>query len=503
LISEPRTIEGELRRSETQLRQAAELAELAFWDWDVAADRWNYRGCFDRILGISCEALGADPAGLFRFIHPDDRDVVLQARSRIFEGESTAAFEHRFVRPDGGVRTVYSHVEAHRDSGGQLTRIFGAVQDITNRRRAANILHETVHLNQMLLDSMPAVAFLVQQSDWKVVAANRAAKELGVTPGRKCHEGFAGLGHPCPWCLAAESRPLGTNVGLELECRGRVWDTHWVWISHEHFLHYAIDITDRKRNEERLQHLQAQLAHVARLSTLGEMMAGIAHEVNQPLYAIVNFAKACTNLLDQEHADLDLVRKWNQEMVTGATRAAEIIRRARSFVRRSDAARTDMSINEVVAEAVQLLSVETRCKNRICLELAPENPWVQIDRVEIQQVLVNLLRNALEAEEAAGTAAAPVVARTTVAGDRVEIAVIDHGPGLPGQPGLDIFEPFVTTKTNGLGLGLAISRTIVEGHRSELQAISNPEGGAVFRFSLECVAGGGDEQHTTNRVRGG
>ncbi|HYW78258.1 MAG TPA: ATP-binding protein [Thermoguttaceae bacterium] len=279
-------------------------------------------------------------------------------------------------------------------------------------------------------------------------------------------------------------------------------ETYWDWtlvpILDEHGdVHRLIftlkDVTERKR----LEQMQNQLAHMARVSTVGEMVASIAHEVNQPLYSIRNFAKASANVLaNEEQADLGNLREWNTAISKSAVRAAEIIKRLRRFVRRTESARSTCRIDEILEESIGLLAFEARrCKVDVRCNLSEASLIVLADRVEIQQVVVNLLQNAYEAIDEADVPVREVTVRAASDGQFVEVSIADTGPGLPPDNQLQIFSPFVTTKKNGLGMGLAIATTIVDAHGGKLWAtsnsdMSNGDGGATFRFTLPLVQKG-------------
>jgi len=237
--------------------------------------------------------------------------------------------------------------------------------------------------------------------------------------------------------------------------------------------------------------MKAQLAHVARVSTLGEMMAGIVHEVNQPLGAIRNFVHATNNVLAAgKQIDLEILREWNTGISKAATHAAEIVERLRGFIRRSGLKRSSCGINEIVTEASQLMAFETSQRHvSLRLEACEDDPTVHVDRVEIQQVLVNLLQNAYEATPP-GTS--EVTVRTRLAGKFVEVSVADNGPGLPSEKDLQIFNAFVTSKQDGLGIGLTIAKTIIETHGGSLSAATNFNGGATFLFTLPVSLAGED-----------
>jgi PAS domain S-box-containing protein len=245
------------------------------------------------------------------------------------------------------------------------------------------------------------------------------------------------------------------------------------------------DITDRVEAEEKLNEMEAHLAHAGRLSVLGEMVAGIAHEVNQPLYSIVNFAKACRNVLARkEEPDHKELIEWNDEIACAAARATEIIKRLRRFARRGAAEFAAIPVGELIEESIDLMAFELR-RHKVVVrrDIASDAPAVRADRVEIQQVLVNLLQNACEAMAQTADSERQIALRSRLSEEGVVVSVQDHGPGLPDDKELRIFQPFVTTKENGLGIGLAISTTIVEAHGGRLWASDDREG-ATFHLLL-------------------
>jgi len=242
----------------------------------------------------------------------------------------------------------------------------------------------------------------------------------------------------------------------------------------------------RRDAEDKMRHMQEQLSHVSRLSTMGEMVAGIAHELNQPLYSIVNFAKACHNLLSGDGLpDLDRLRDWTEQIALAAARSGEIVSRLRRFARRSESTRRATSLQEVIGESVQLVASDAkRHGSTVVVEPGDPSVTVCVDRIQIQQVVVNLLRNAYEAMDDGRVTRRQVIIRTGCVGGMAEVSVADTGPGLPADPDLRIFEAFVTTKPEGLGMGLAISVTIVEAHGGRVWAEGNGEGGTTFHFTL-------------------
>jgi PAS domain S-box-containing protein len=246
------------------------------------------------------------------------------------------------------------------------------------------------------------------------------------------------------------------------------------------------DVTDRIEANDRLRAREAELAHAARLSTMGQMATEIVHEMNQPLYAIANFADACLTLVQQPagQRDANLVR-WLELIGQQARRAGNVLRRISQFVRKGDLQAEALQLNDLVREVLGLLDFEIR-RQRVeaRLELADALPLVAADRILIQQVLVNLLRNAVEAMAGREHGPRQIIVRSNLAPEGVAISVTDTGPGLTEDQFSRAFEPYFTTKNHGTGLGLAICRSAIEAHGGRIWAHSESAGGATFEFLL-------------------
>ncbi|MFV1966635.1 MAG: PAS domain S-box protein [Pirellulaceae bacterium] len=245
------------------------------------------------------------------------------------------------------------------------------------------------------------------------------------------------------------------------------------------------DVSERNETEENIRRMKDQLAHVSRLSTMGEMVAGIAHEVNQPLYAIKNFATASSNFLTTPgEIDIDSLREMNARITNAAQRAADIITRMRGFARLTESERSVCRLNDIVIDSIQLVAFEARRHNvQVEVQQDESQPVVRVDRIQIQQVLVNLLQNAFEAFQEPSERTRKVKVLIESQGPLARVAVNDNGQGLLAN-GRNVFDPFVTSKASGMGMGLAISRTILEAHSGSIETAPNPQGGTTFHFSL-------------------
>ena len=252
-------------------------------------------------------------------------------------------------------------------------------------------------------------------------------------------------------------------------------------------LGFAVDISDRKRAEEELRQHQEKLAHISRLSTMGEMATGLAHEINQPLGAIVNYCFVGEQTLaNAESIDLEQLRELFQDMSEQALRAGEIIRRLRSLVGKRAPVRSRVDVAGPIQEVLQLLASDLRQSEvRLEQKIEPSIPAVWIDEVQIQQVLVNLIRNALDAmSETERDLRSLTIIVSRSANDMVEVAVSDTGKGISSETGNQVFDAFFSAKAEGMGMGLTISRTILESHGGRLWLTPNEDRGVTFRFTL-------------------
>ncbi len=254
------------------------------------------------------------------------------------------------------------------------------------------------------------------------------------------------------------------------------------------FTGFIRDLTESQKNEARLQELQAELVHVSRLTAMGEMASALAHELNQPLSAIANYMKGSRRLLeDSSDERATILREAMDKAAEQALRAGQVIRRLRDFVARGESERRVEDVKKLVEEASALALVGAKDRGvRVRFEFDPQTDSVLADKVQIQQVLLNLMRNAMEAMEDCERREL-VVSASLAPDDMVEISVVDTGTGIAPEINAQLFQPFITTKRQGMGVGLSISRTIVEAHGGSIAARPNPGGGTVFSFTLPAV----------------
>jgi two-component system sensor kinase FixL len=313
------------------------------------------------------------------------------------------------------------------------------------------------------------------------------------SPDRERHDGYLAR-----YLRTGERRIIG--IGREVHGRRRDGTVFPVELAvgevalegHRLFAGFLRDVSARRDAEQRLHELHAELVHVSRLSEMGEMASGLAHELNQPLTAIINYLQACRRLsADSAAAERGRVGELIEKAIAQTERAGQIIRHLRRFVARGETERAAEDIGPVVEEAADLALIGASERGiKATFDLADGLPPALIDRVQIQQVIINLVRNSIDALSEAGRGEVTVSTRRA-ATDMVEIQVRDTGPGLDEAVARRLFQPFVTTKPGGIGIGLSICRTIVEAHDGKLWASDNPGGGTIFHLTLPLA--GSDE----------
>jgi two-component system, LuxR family, sensor kinase FixL len=254
------------------------------------------------------------------------------------------------------------------------------------------------------------------------------------------------------------------------------------------FTGFVRDLTERQQTERRLQELQEGLQHVSRLRSMGQMAAALAHELNQPLTATANYVRAALRLIEQPEPNIARIRQAMNLAAQQTLRSGEIIRRLRAFVSRGEVSRRPESVAKLIEEASALALVGAKEHGiKVLIRIHPDLPTADVDRVQIQQVLLNLIRNSVEAME--GREMRELSVGTELEGGAVLVSVADTGGGIPPEIETKLFQPFVTTKADGMGISLSVCRTIVEAHGGRLWVEPNAGGGSVFRFTLPVGTG--------------
>jgi PAS domain S-box-containing protein len=371
---------------------------------------------------------------------------------------------------------------------------------IAERRARTNALRESEARFRTMADTAPVLIWMSGpdrlctffNKGWLDFTGRLLAQERG--------NGWAEGIHPddVERCLATYGDAFDARRAFTMEYRLRRHDGEYRWVLDKGvprlapdgtFLGYigcADDVSDRKQAELDAQRHRAELAHVARVSTMGELAASLAHELAQPITAILSNAQSAQHVLATEPADLEEVREILKEVVEDDTRAGEVIRRLRALARKEQPAFAPLDLGSVIRDVVLLVHSDAVLRNsRVSVEVGPGLPPARGDRIELQQVALNLLMNAFDAMKDCPASERRVVFRAEPEGSRmVRVSVRDRGTGLSAESLERIFQPFYTTKREGLGMGLSISRTIVEAHGGRLWAENNPDRGATFYFTV-------------------
>jgi two-component system, LuxR family, sensor kinase FixL len=387
---------------------------------------------------------------------------------------------------------------------------FGGEMLQRNRHRAAlnarDALARGAHL-QSILDTVPEAMIVIDERGFMQYFSSAAERLFGYkaaeavgqnvrnlmpSPYRENHDGYLtrylttgerriiGIGR-----VVVGQRKDGSTFPMELAV-GEMKSGE-----QRYFTGFIRDLTERQKTEARLQELQSELVHISRLTAMGEMASTLAHELNQPLSAIANYLQGTRRLLEKSTGESsDMMREAMNKAADQAMRAGQIIRRLRDFVARGESERRVENITKLVEEASALALVGVKDLGiRVTFRFDPAVDLVLADRVQIQQVLLNLIRNAMEAMEGADTRDLSI-AVAPVEDSHVKISVEDTGSGISPDIAEQLFQPFVTTKRHGMGVGLSISRTIVEAHGGRIWVENRQEGGTAFYFTLTAVNDG-------------
>jgi len=486
IVERERAEEG-VRRSEDRLRLVIDTIPHQIWSGppDGSLDFCNAQWL--SYVGFTQD--DAQGQGWQRMLHPDDRERVLIAWGESVAKGTPYQQEERHRTAEGQYRWFLSRAVPLRDSEGRIVRWYGTNTDIEDRKQAEDRL-------RLVIDTLPALAWSKLPDGSADFLNQRFREYTGLSLEEGLGWGWINAFHPEDRAEEEWRAAFAAGEPFEKEARLRRADGAYRW-----FLLRAVplrdergrvvkwygtttDIEDRKRAEEALLEAQDKLAHVTRTQAMGELAAAIAHEVNQPLTAIVTNANFSLRQLKGSTPNLDELRTAITEIVNDGTRASAVISRIRGLLVKGSPRRTELDIREIIQEVIILLRNELN-RNRIQLrtELAANLPRVQGDAVQLQQVLINLIMNAVEAMRLSTEQPRKLLIRSAKNSDGILVQVQDSGPGIAPELTDHIFEPFFTTKAEGIGMGLAISRSIIESHGGHL-SIAPGSPGAVFQFTL-------------------
>jgi PAS domain S-box-containing protein len=530
---------AEIKNSEDRLRLVIDTIPGMVWSgltdgtFDFVNQPWL------RYLGCSWEELSAR-GGLVSVVHPDDVEESADSWNVTRATGRHTDHELRMRRADGQYRWFLTRALPLRDDLGNIIKWYGTATDIEDRKRAEMLLAGEKRLLEMIArgDSPALILDALCRFVEELASGSLTSILLLDSNGNRLRHGAA-PSLPQSYIEAIDGSVIGPSVGscgtaayrkepvivsdistdaLWVDYRelalanglracwsipilssdGRVLGTFAIYFREprsptpqehsviEQITHLASIAVEREQAEDALRQAQAELAHVTRVMTMGELVASIAHEVNQPLGAIVTNGHACVRLLSRKVPDLEKSLEVIGRMISDGMRASEVIKRIRDLLHKSPPEKAPLNINETIQEVIALVSSDVlRSKVELQTELGAELPPIVGDRIQLQQVILNLILNAKEAMSA--TQINPrellVTSRKGKSGE-VVVAVRDSGKGLDPESLTRIFAPFFTTKPDGMGMGLAISRSIIEAHGGQLWATPNDDKGATIQFTL-------------------
>lgn len=496
------------------LQALLEANQIGTFVWTKATGKISVSAGMERRFGLKPGDL-SEPCGWIDWIDPADRaGVIERVRDCVDRRAESFDFSYRVRVPAGEARALEGSARLVLGATGQLTSIVGILIDATERHRRESALRAQQEQLRLVLKTAPTALVIFDEA--KIIRAfsrsaeqmfgytaeeiiGRNADMLAVFPvtcgGAPCIDRNV----KCTKCASSGSKSVilarhrdESRIPIEFSMGEMSINNQ------RHFVCFCKDVSERLESEERLESMRQELVHVSRLSMMGEMAAGLAHEINQPLAATVYFLGAAELVLSSS-ADVDQGTALLKLASEQALRGGDIIRRMREFAARGSIDLRAEPINDIIKESVALALIgEARLNIEIDYALDPMTGLVLCDRVQIEQVMTNLLRNAIdELRKSSSTHRKIIIGTQCLHNDTIQISVADSGSGLDPKIVDHLYMPFVSTKVrNNVGIGLSICRRIIEAHGGSLESGQSPIGGAEFRFTLASIPGdqmGGEE----------
>jgi two-component system, LuxR family, sensor kinase FixL len=479
-------------------------AGIGIWDIDLSTRKLLWSGITRALFGVSSE-LPLTYELFLSLLEAEDRERTEHAIRVSIETGCSFDMQYRVREPSQSSRWIRLRGSLVKDEQGIPGHLSGIAIDIDDQKQVEEALRTRESHLQSILETIPDAMIVIDGRGIIQFFSSAAERQFGhverdvigqnvnilmPNPDRSRHDGYLeryrstgerhiiGIGR-----IVTGQRKDGTTFPMHLSI-GEMQSG-----GEPYFTGFVRDLTEHQQTQARLQELQSELVHVSRLSAMGEMTSALAHELNQPLAAISNYMKGSRRLMagspDPNKSKIETALDRAAEQ---ALRAGQIIRRLRDFVARGESEKRVESLSKLIEEAGALGLAGAREQGvRLRFNLDPEYDLVLVDRVQIQQVLVNLFRNALEAM-AHSPQRELIASNASRADDMIEVAVFDSGPGIPDDVMPNLFQTFYTTKETGMGVGLSISRSIVEAHGGRMWAETNRSGGATFRFTLPAAS---------------
>ena len=505
-ITDRKRTEEALRRSEEGLRLVLEASGFGWWSIDLVTGAMTADDRCKALFGLP-PATAPSFALFLERVFPEDHPIAERHLAEAKLRPNDCEAEYRTVWPDGSLHWLLIKGRSFHDDPAKPF-FKGVVMDVTARKQADEALRASEERYRVLVETIPQLAWRASPDGLQIDYNRRWYEYTGQTPAQVRSRGWLAVIHPDDVPRLAERIAAAHDRGepCEVEYRLRATDGSYRWhlsrtvpvrdkggqitdwcgcATDIEELKQAQEILELAHNEE-LQRHRAELAHVARLSMMGELVASLAHELTQPLHAINGYASGSVRRLrKRSDEDAELVAALEQ-IVHEAVRAAEVIRRVRAFVRKRKPCFSKVSVNHLIEEIVPFSKADLERRHaKMVLDLGENLPAVIADPIQIEQVVMNLVRNGLEAMDGTPAGGRVLGVKTTRRErDMIQVEVRDRGTGL-GEGELErVFEPFFTTKPEGMGMGLAISQSIIRAHGGEIWAAAHKDRGCSFLFTL-------------------
>jgi PAS domain S-box-containing protein len=537
-VATPRPRSDEQSTIHDLVESLEQILFLISADWNRA---YYVSPAFERVTGYSRDTLSNDLRAWTRLVHPDDRDIVRETVGDRASGRirGRVEMEYRIITAGGEIRWLRSVVSPIKGAEGDLDRLVGLAEDITERKLAEielkrseaelaqNVQLRTAELSRSVenlereIEQRKQVEAAFERTNLRfrrLFEANIVGVIFADVHGT-IHDandaflemtGYSRKDLPLRWDLMTPAEWVEGNVrgNEELRRMGRVtpWEKEYfrkdgsrvpvllggalLEPDGDETVFFVIELSKLKKAEEQVRDVQLRLDHAARLSVMGELLADMAHEIHQPLGVIANYANGSLRRLKKGQLTVGALKDRLREIAAESMRVAEVLRRIREFIRRREPERELVNLNTIVADALQFTRLERR-HHGVSVTLRPDHDLqpVEADGVQITQVLVNLLSNSIHAVSEFMLESPRITITTQLTADgQAEVVVADNGPGIAADDLPKIFDRFYSTKSSGLGLGLPISRSIVEGCGGTLTCDSKPGESAIFRLTLPTAS---------------
>jgi PAS domain S-box-containing protein len=494
--------EAAIRESERRLQQMIDAVPVNILSFSAAGEPTYINKRYQDYLGLSGPQFDSLKEQQRAIIHPEDLAENYSTLSNCFQTGAPFLMRYRRRGKDGIYRWTEGRAEPLRDRDGTILQWYAVSLDIDDEVRAQEALRESERSARQLVETLPAMVYCATPKGEPTYRSRQLREYLGFDVGEKVTQGSRLTGtldaviHPDELAAVKENyaHSLSTGEPYLLRHRLRRFNGEYRWVETRaaamrnaegavvQWNGICLDIEDQVRAQEKLRLAQETVARASQAASLAELSASIAHEVNQPLAAVVFNSHACQRWLSAEPANVDRAKVTVERIIRDANAAADVVSRIRALFRQSVEPRDTTTLAGVIAEARNLMAEEaSRRRVRMDVDVESNLPLVALDRVQVQQVLINLIRNGMDAM-ASVTGDRVLGMRVRRMGNAIQTEISDRGPGVEFPE--KIFEPFFTTKDDGMGMGLAICRSIVESHGGRLWAERNEPQGARFIFTL-------------------